>query len=221
MHISPSTSSITYPQGFLDFLMLNPSRGHQVGDHPLQASGMARMNAALRALSAQSPTLTLDQVATAAQRALDRHPDGSQSSFVEQRMDVLDRLRAMATDSGWTRDDATDGPDLAPLLAVIDDYRASEDILLPADLPVVGGLDVAVLVDVLLQLVRDDLADYEAFCRFRKVAADYAGMPIEQSQIGRRQWLEALQQAQGGSRGFGRPRTHYVPDPRLSLFHVV
>ena len=69
MHISPSTSSITYPQGFLDFLMLNPSRGHQVGDHPLQASGMARMNAALRALSAQSPTLTLDQVATAAQRA--------------------------------------------------------------------------------------------------------------------------------------------------------
>ena len=104
---------------------------------------------------------------------------------------------------------------------MIDEYRASDERLLPPDLPVVGGLDVAVLVDVLLQLVRSDLADYEAFCRFRRVAADYAGIPLEASRIGREEWLQALQQAQGGSRGFGRPRTHYVPDPRLSLFHVV
>ena len=46
MNISPSPSSITYPRGFLDFLMLNPARGHRVGEHALQPSAMARMNAA-------------------------------------------------------------------------------------------------------------------------------------------------------------------------------
>ena len=221
MNISPSPSSITYPRGFLDFLMLKTARGHRVGEHELQPSAMARMNAALRQLSAESPALTLDQVATAAQRALQRHSDGSPSAFVEQRMDALATLRAMASDPGWGRDEAADGPALAPLLAVIDAYQDAGERLLPPDLPVVGGLDVAVLVDVLLQLVRSDLADYEAFCRFRRVAADYAGIPLEKSRIGREQWLQALQQAQGGSRGFGPPRTHYVPDPRLSLFHVV
>ena len=67
-------SNITYPKGFLDFLTLTPTRGHAIGDYVLKGEGLDCFNAALAALSPESPTLTLDQFATAAQRALDRGP---------------------------------------------------------------------------------------------------------------------------------------------------
>lgn len=222
MNAHPLPSSVTYPKGFLDFLTLTPTRGHRVGDHELSPVGLERLNAALRALSPESPALTLDQMATAAQRALDRHPDGASSAFVTSRMGALTRLRAMAEDAGWGDEPALSEPSLAERLTVIDHYLIDPDVLLPPELPVVGRLDAAVLVDVLLQLVRDDFGEYEEFCRFRQVAADYAGLTLEQSGITRAQWLEALQQARdGGTRRYGRVRAAYAPDPRLSLFHVV
>lgn len=218
----PLSSTATYPKGFLDFLTLSPARGHRVGDHALSTAGMDKLNAALRALSPESPSLTLDQMATAAQKALDRHPDGTPSAFVVSRMGALTRLRAMAGDAGWTDAAPADEPSLATRLAVLDHYLIDPDVLLPPELPVVGRLDAAVLVDVLLQLVREEYADYEEFARFRQVAADYAGLTVAQSGITRAQWLEALQQARDGStRRYGRVRAAYAPDPRLSLFHVV
>lgn len=211
------SSSVTYPKGFLDFLTLTPDRGHRVGDHELQADALARLNTALRALSPESPALTLDQMATAAQRALDRHPDGQPSAFVTARVGALSRLHAMSADAGWPSD-----PALAARLEVVEAYRADPRRLMPDTLPVVGALDVAVLVDVLMQLERDDVADYDEFCRFRQVAADYAGIAVADTGITRDQWLDALRQARdAGPRRYGRARAAYAPDPRLSLFHVV
>ncbi len=208
--------NLTYPKGFLDFLTLTPKRGHVVGDYVLKGEGLECFNGALASLSPESPTLTLDQFATAAQRALDRYPDGRQPAFVGSRLASLDRLQALVADAGW------DPPeDLPRRLDVVRAYIAHPDRLVPDQIAVVGGLDVAVLVDVLLQLVRDDLAEYEDFCRFRQVAADYARLSVEETGLTRAQWLEALQQAsEAPARRYGRARVRYAPDPRASLFHV-
>lgn len=209
-------SNITYPKGFLDFLTLTPTRGHAIGDYVLKGEGLDCFNAALAALSPESPTLTLDQFATAAQRALDRYPDGRQPAFVGSRLASLERLQALVADPGW---DAPD--DLPRRLDAVNAYSAHPDRLVPSRLPVVGQLDVAVLVDVLLQIVRDDLAEYEDFCRFRQVAADYARLSVEETGLTRTQWLEALQQAsEAPARRYGRARVRYAPDPRASLFHI-
>lgn len=213
---TPLNTNLTYPKGFLDFLTLTPLRGHRVAGHDLSVAGLAAFNAALAALSPESPKLTLDQFATAAQRALDRYPDGGQPAFVSSRLASLERLRALAGDTGW---DAP--PDLSRCLRVVDGYRDTPDRLLPEETPVVGQLALAVLVDVLVQLVREDLADYEDFCRFRQVAADYARLPVEETGLTRAQWLEALQQAsEAPARRYGRARVRYAPDPRASLFHI-
>lgn len=213
---TPLDLNQTYPKGFLDFLTLTPQRGHRVGDYTLQEAGLACFNAALAALSPQSPRLTLDQFATAAQRAIDKYPDGRQPAFVGSRLAALERLGGLATDAGWDVP-----PELPGRLAVVQDYLSHPDRLVPDRVAVVGRLDVAVLVDVLLQLQREDLADYEDFCRFRKVAADYAGIPVEDTGLTRAQWLEARVQAnESATRRYGRTRARYVPDPRASLFHV-
>lgn len=214
MSPSPSPLYATYPRGFLDFLTQTPERGHRVGDFDMLPAGMERLNAALRALSPESPALTLDQFAAAAQRALDRYPDGSQPAFVTSRLDALRRVAALMDDPGW---DA--GADLLDCFRTVHDYMEDPAGLLPDDLPVVGRLDDAVLIDVALQLHREELADYEDFCRFRRVAADYASVPVAETGITRDHWMQALGQSRG------RPaeraaRRRYAPDPRTTLFHV-
>lgn len=215
MNTSPLRNSLTYPQGFLDFLTLTPKRGHRIGDYEMQAAGLERFNAALRALSPESPSLTLDQVATAAQRALDRYPDGGQPAFVTSRMTSLSRLELLVVDDGWDADDELRGH-----LRTVQAYLADKDDLIPDVLPVVGRLDDAVLIDVALQLVREELAEYEDFCRFRQVAADFASLRVEDTGLTRKQWLEALLQSRGGNKGQRFGRTRYAPDPRATLFHV-
>ncbi|HEX2596993.1 MAG TPA: hypothetical protein VHL61_11085, partial [Luteimonas sp.] len=82
-------------------------------------------------------------------------------------------------------------------------------------------LDDAVLVDVALQLLRGELADYEDFCRFRRVAAQFSDTSEAGTGLTRAHWLEAILQAHS-SLGLvnGKPRQRYVPDPRTSLFHI-
>ena len=88
---------------------------------------------------------------------------------------------------------------------------------------IIGLLDDALLVDVALQNLRGELADYESFCHFRQVAADFAGIDARETGLGRDEWLEALQQAQRSHHGWGTPAApRFAPvDARATLFHIV
>jgi hypothetical protein len=205
----------TFPHGFLDFLQVSQGRRRRVGTYEIERPRLERFNQALRQLSPDAPTLTVDQIASAGQRALLRHADGSTPSFVVSRMAALRRLEAMVADTGWT---AT--ADTRRQVAVLQAYRRDEDDLIPDSEPVIGLLDDAVLVDVALQLLGSELADYEDFCRFRRVAAEFAGVPESGVGLTRAHWLEAMLQAHGSrDRQHGAPR-RYAPDPRASLFHI-
>jgi hypothetical protein len=204
----------TFPHGFLDFLKVSQERRRSVGAYELQPSGLARFNRALRELSPQAPQLTMDQVAGAAERVLLRHADGSTPPFVASRMLALARLQAMLADPGWSADITA-----RRLVQTLQAYRDDAGDLIPDALPVVGLLDDAVLVDVALQLLHHEVGDYEDFCRFRKVAADFSGMTEVETGLTRPQWLEAMLQAHSDGDRPVRPQ-RYVPDPRVSLFHI-
>jgi len=122
------------------------------------------------------------------------------------------------------------------ILAHTDEH--DPDDLLPDHLPSIGLLDDALLVDLALQTLRDELADYEDFCQFRHVAADFARVGDADTGLTRGQWQQALHQARGSSQWQGDgvlqfphnngdrlERNHglrrgYVADPRVSLFHI-
>lgn len=210
----PSPGSITFPHGFLDFLRVSQGRRHTIGGYALEPDRLARFNQALRELSPDAPALTLDQMATAAARALERHADGATPPFVQSRMAALARLEGMAADAAWSA-----SAELQRQVDVLLAYRRDGGDLIPDGEPVIGLLDDSVLVDVALQLVRGELADYEDFCRFRRVAAEFAGMAEADTGLTRAHWLEAMLQAHDGPGG-PVARDHFVPDPRASLFHV-
>lgn len=216
MSIASQSNSITFPHGFLDFLRVSQDRRHRVGNCELQPERLERFNKALRAISPSAPSLTLDQMATAAQRALNHHVDDAMPPFVQSRMAALRRLEGMAADAAWQPSD-----EARRVVAVLRVYREDTDDLIPDEEPVIGLLDDAVLVDVGLQLLRDELADYEDFCRFRRVAAEFAGMAENETGLTRAHWLEAMLQAHSSlGRLDGTPRQQYAPDPRASLFHI-
>jgi hypothetical protein len=208
--------SITFPHGFFDFLQVSQGRRHKLGDYELEPERLERFNQALRMLSPEAPSMTMDQIATAGARSLARHPDGGTPSFVQSRMESLARLELMAADEGWGVEPQTRGR-----IDILLDYRRDRGDLIPDEVPVIGLLDDALLVDVALQLLRGELADYEDFCRFRKVAAEFSGMQVEETGLTRHHWLEAMWQAQASASRVALQATErYVPDTRASLFHI-
>jgi uncharacterized membrane protein YkvA (DUF1232 family) len=131
-------------------------------------------------------------------------------------MAALARLEVMAADSAWSA-----SAELKRQIGVVQAYRQETGDLIPDHTPVVGLLDDAVLVDVALQLLRCELADYEDFCRFRQVAAQFAGMSESETGLTREHWLEAMLQAHNSlGKVDAAKQVHYVPDPRASLFHI-
>lgn len=212
---SSSRSSMTFPHGFSDFLKVSPGRRHHAGEHELKPEHLERFNQSLRELSPEAPPLTLDQIASAAKRALQHHADGSTPPFVQSRMRSLTRLEVLASESGWES-----SAELRRQVRILQAYRQEEADLIPDQLPVVGLLDDAVLVDVALQLLHDELGEYEDFCRFRKVAADFAGIAESDTGLTRTQWQEALREAHA-SLAKTEPKVHrYAPNPRDTLFHI-
>ncbi len=208
--------SITFPHGFLDFLRVSQGRRHRIGDYELDPARLEKFNQALTALSPEAPKMTMDQIASAAERALARHDDGATPPFVQSRMAALERLETMAADGDWGASD-----ELQRQVDVLREYRRETGDLIPDAQPVIGLLDDAVLVDVALQLLRDELADYEDFCRFRKVAAEFANLPEDRTGLTRAHWLEAMVQAHTSISSVDAAGQHrYVSDARVSLFHI-
>ena len=215
MNIVPQRDSITFPHGFLDFLRLSQGQHHRI-EPELDPARLDRFNQALHALSPDAPSMTMGQIASAAQRALARHVDGGTPPFVASRMAALARLELMAKDEAWAA-----GDEVQRQVAVLQAYRRDGNDLIPDEAPVIGLLDDAVLVDVALQLLRAELADYEDFCRFRRVAAEFAGISEADVNLTRAHWLEAMLQAHSSlGRIHAKPPQRYVPDPRASLFHI-
>ncbi|MBS0192701.1 MAG: DUF1232 domain-containing protein [Proteobacteria bacterium] len=185
-----AASGMTFPHGFLDFLTVSQGRRHRVGDYDLDPVRLDRFNRSLHEISREAPSVSMDQIACAGQRALQRHADGSLPSFVQSRMAALARMEQLVRDIGWGCDD-----DCRHKVEVVDEYHQCADDLIPDDLPVIGLLDDALLADVVLQLLRPELLDYEQFCRFRTMATAYAGRSEADAGMTREHWLEAIRQA--------------------------
>jgi hypothetical protein len=233
MHASQRFSD-TFPDGLAGLAgTVFDSRRRNAGGYELLPERLPMLNDALHRISPQAPSVQIDQMATAARRVLSRYPMGTRPAFVDSRMRAMTHLQQLADDEGWNPD-----PSVHECVAVLRAYLDNPDDLLPDHLPSIGLLDDALLVDLALQTLRDELADYEDFCQFRHVAADFARVGDADTGLTRGQWQQALHQARGSSQWQGDgvlqfphnngdrlERNHglrrgYVADPRVSLFHI-
>ena len=210
-----TSNSTTFPHGFLDFLTHSQDRRHTLDEYEIEPGRLQHFNGVLKQISVDAPALTMDQIVTAARRVLSRYRPGQRPAFVESRLQALLRLEEMAANPGWQMAEAD-----RQRVALLREYVDEPQGLLPDALPVVGQLDDAVLIDMTLQMLRDELADYEDYCRFCQVAAEFASVSVTEVALTRAHWREALQQAYNSKNSWRSAQTRYAPDPRASLFHI-
>jgi len=145
----------------------------------------------------------IEEIVNKASELLSQVNRSSTSDFIRDRMNILETLIGMAMDSSWglVEDDRQ---------RVIDalSYFAEAEDLIPDDIPGLGFLDDAIMIEIVSEELRHEIQAYRDFVVFR--AAETARLGEEAEEIERSDWLETRRQQlhsrmrrrrRGGSRG--------------------
>ncbi|MDR3386480.1 MAG: YkvA family protein [Rudaea sp.] len=111
-------------------------------------------------------------VIAAAKQALDCLPIGSAPAYVRKRIGVVQRLIIMLEDDAW----ALPVPERTRLLESLVYFSDPED-LIPDDIEVIGLLDDAIVLELLLRRQRHVLQAYVDFCNYRATLGAEASTP--------------------------------------------
>ena len=105
-------------------------------------------------------------VLDAAKQALDTLLIGNAPSYVRKRIVAVQRLILMLKDEAW----ALPQPVRTQVLETRVYFSDPED-LIPDDIELIGLLDDAIVLDILLRRLRHTLGAYVDFCEFRQISA--------------------------------------------------
>ena len=108
-----------------------------------------------------------DDVLAAAKQALDTLLIGNAPEYVRKRMVGVQRLILMLEDDAW----ALPPPERQDVLEALVYFSDPED-LIPDDIEVIGLLDDAIVLELLLRRHRHVLQAYADFCHFRGTLVD-------------------------------------------------
>lgn len=142
-----------------------------------------RFNALAVELNPEMPALSIDQLAGVARRVLRLASAGGESPFVRSRLRRAEEMRALLADAGWRA-----GDDVARRIGLLIAYIDGSGGLFPNDVPMIGRLDDALLVDISMDTLRDELEDYAEFRRYRHAEAARLGVADDATGIDRAQW---------------------------------
>ena len=145
---------------------------------------------------------TADQVIDAAEKTFVSVQDQAMPEFVRSRVATVANMIAMARDAGW----ALAPEDRSRVVASLAYFADPED-LIPDDVPVLGFLDDAIMIEVVRQVLQPEIEAYADFCLFREQEAARRGE--DTSTLAREEWLEG-RRAELQARMRQR-RTSYAP----------
>lgn len=178
---------------------------------PINESAIGQFNDELQALNAGAPSVNRDQVASLV-RWLQTLPAETAVATINLRMARVETLRRLLLDPTW---DVSD--EFAARTRQLLGYVARFDDLIPDDVPLIGHLDDALLIELCWTQFMGEVQDYLDFCRFRDSHA-VRGSANEQRAAWESDCLatanDMLHRQQVRARGYARPA------PMQSVFRV-
>ena len=148
----------------------NGETAPQFGAVRLDPARVAAFNQVLQRVCPGTRDLQAGQIAAAARTLLFTDSRERGSASIARRIARVEELERMRADGGFALDTEV-GARIRALLA----YVENGDDLIPDNEPVVGQLDDAILVDLLLRDIGPELADYADFCAWRGAQAGTDG----------------------------------------------
>jgi hypothetical protein len=133
--------------------------------------------------------------------------------FVSSRLASVENLIAMVRDTGWGLADE----DRSRIVAALTYFADPED-LIPDNVPVLGFLDDAIMIEVVQRILAPEIDAYADFCAFREQEASRRGEDM--SKLDRAEWLEGrraeLQARMRSRRGSYAPSGSWAPAFKFS-----
>jgi len=131
-----------------------------------------------------SANLTNAQVIDAAEQLLSKAQQSKAPQFVTERLAVVETLVAMMRDEAWALSDE-DCANVRSALA----YFAHDADVIPDDVPVLGFVDDAIMIELCARELQHEIEAYNDFTEFRQREAERRN--LDPSQVGRADWLDA------------------------------
>lgn len=147
---------------------------------------LAHFNESVARVAPGTPTLDSLQIAGAARRLARAVGEGGQARFIQIRMRRAGEIRTLLQDAAWTCEEG-----LRQRMADLVAYSDGPQRLIPDEVPAIGGLDIALLVDFAMEHLRAELDQHADFCRYRRGEAARLGVAIEDVPLDRANWETA------------------------------
>ncbi|HZP64842.1 MAG TPA: YkvA family protein [Rudaea sp.] len=125
------------------------------------------------------------QILDAARKTLSDSHGQSMPEFVRSRVASVDNLMAMVSDEGWALADE----DRSRIISALTYFADPED-LIPDNVPVLGFLDDAIMIEVVGRVLAPEIEAYADFCAYRSQEAARRGEGDDERKLGRAEWLE-------------------------------
>jgi uncharacterized membrane protein YkvA (DUF1232 family) len=153
------------------------------------------------------------QILDAASKTFADSQTQNMPQFVRSRLAAVENLIAMAGDEGW----ALSADDRNRVVAALTYFADPED-LIPDNVPVLGFLDDAIMIELVERVLQPEIEAYADFCSYRNTEAAHRG--ADAANLGREEWLEGrraeLQARMRQRRGSYAPSGNWTPQFKFS-----
>lgn len=147
----------------------------------LSDSDLAHFKTLMKAAIDKNSELSEQEILERAQAVVGEMEKSNLPEFVKSRMESLSSLIAAVQDEEWQMPDDEKQDIMTSLI-----YFSEPHDLVPDEIPVLGYLDDAIMIELVIQDMSLDLKSYRQFCGFRKTEEARRG---DAAKVDRESWL--------------------------------
>ena len=141
---------------------------------------------AMQGAQKESQNLTPKEITDAAGKLLADGKNNKLPAFIAERLQKLDSMIAMVNDEGFSLPEE----DKQRVLACLTYFANPQDII-PDNVPVLGFLDDAIMIELCVKELQHEIEAYEDFVAYRKGEAAAHGVDPSALKTQRVEWAEA------------------------------
>jgi len=141
---------------------------------------------AMQSAQKESQNLSPQEITDAASKLLQDGKDNKLPAFISDRLSKIDSMVSMVNDAGFGMEEA----DKKRVLACLTYFANPKDII-PDNVPVLGFLDDAIMIELVVRELQHEVEAYDDFVAYREDEARRRGVDPAALKTERVEWAEA------------------------------